>query len=81
MRSKPLLGHRTLACQEVIRKNRNWIDPITKMTGRCGECRTCWRLWVMLMRKAGKRIPRADRSGSIAGFTFTKRNKEQARAV
>lgn len=78
MRNQPILGPRSLTCLQVIRKSRAILDPATKTYGRCGECRTCGRLWLGLMRANKRRIPKAGRNGNIAGFMFTKRAEQQA---
>lgn len=77
MRQAPVYGPRGLTCIAVLRKNRAFIDPGTKLTGRCGECRTCWRLFVYACKREGKPLPRVKRNGSIGRFTFVHRSVEK----
>ncbi|HVE25406.1 MAG TPA: hypothetical protein VNC22_08385 [Sporichthya sp.] len=73
MRHRPSFGPRGLVCQAALRREKRVMDPVTKLAGRCGECKACWRLFVHVLRAQGRPMPRARRDGSIAGFVFVRR--------
>jgi hypothetical protein len=69
---------RKLACEQVVKKNRTYMDPLTKATGRCGTCRRCWRLFLFLRRSQGIRTPIRWRNGRFAGFVNAKATPRSA---
>lgn len=70
-----VFGPRHLQCQAVLKHDKRYIDPSSKRSGRCGECKACWRLFVHVSKSIGLSLPRAKRDGSIAGFRFTSRKR------
>lgn len=71
---------RTLQCEKAVRRDRAVYDPITKATGRCGECRRCWRLFLWVRRRAGITGPIRWYGGKFAGFTNAKARPRQGAA-
>jgi hypothetical protein len=63
---------RKLACVEQVKKNRTFIDPVTKGQGRCGTCRRCWRLFLYVRRQQGITSPIRWVNGKFAGFVNAK---------
>ena len=82
-RYSPVLGPRGLQCVQSLKKNKQYRDPYSGGTGRCGECRPCWRLFVWQVRQLGLKLPKLWPTGDgrmgFAGFRFMRAGPKAAK--